>query len=111
MPPLAGGARSLELKCSTASGSPSMSADARTVDISRRTRLAAALLASTPLFGALGLHLLSLGRTREAYWRIAITLTLYGAILTVLWAWFDCIFILSGEFVDQDGSRVLKWLH
>ena len=76
---------------------------------SDKLRLPALLFSLISVFGVLGIHLFYVGRTNAGIIRIIISATVYGLLITIPWAWIDAILIVSGEFKDDQGRRLIKW--
>lgn len=76
-------------------------------EISDKSRLAAFLLAF--FLGGFGVHRFYVGRVKSGVIMLILTLTIIGAIISGIWATIDWIFILLGDFEDEDGKKLKKW--
>ncbi|MFQ6778186.1 MAG: NINE protein [Alphaproteobacteria bacterium] len=74
---------------------------------SPKSRLVAFLLAF--LVGIFGAHRFYLGKTGTAITQLVLTLTLFGMIISGIWALIDWIVILCGDMTDKDGKKVIDW--
>ncbi len=75
--------------------------------VSDRLVLPAFLLAF--FVGTFGVHRFYVGKTGTGILMLLLTLTLFGAIGTVVWATIDWILIVCGAFRDAEGRRLIVW--
>jgi TM2 domain-containing membrane protein YozV len=59
--------------------------------------------------GAFGVHRFYVGKTGSGIAMLVLTLTVIGAIVTVIWATIDWIMIVCGNFTDVEGRRLTRW--
>lgn len=74
---------------------------------SEKLRLIAFLLSF--FFGGLGLHRFYVGKTGTGIVQLLLTLSIIGAIISLIWNLIDWIMITSGQFTDKDGLPIIKW--
>ncbi len=60
------------------------------------------------LLGYLGVHRFYAGRFLSGAIMLVLTLTLYGAFITVLWWLVDLLMIVTGQFHDGCGNK-MRW--
>lgn len=70
-------------------------------DYQRKSKATAALLAF--FLGGFGAHNFYLGHTGKAIAQLILTLTLFGAIISGIWAFVEFILILCGKVTDAKG--------
>ena len=70
-------------------------------DYQRKNKATAALLAF--FLGGFGAHNFYLGYTGKAIAQLILTLTLFGAIISGIWAFVEFILILCGNVTDAKG--------
>ena len=70
-------------------------------DYQRKSKATAALLAF--FLGGFGAHNFYLGHTGKAIAQLILTLTLFGAIISGIWAFVEFILILCGNVTDAKG--------
>lgn len=83
---------------------PHCGAVAKRVAIGRKNAWAALLLAW--LLGVFGAHRFYVGKTGTAVTMLVLSLTLVGLIVTGIWTLVDMIIIITGNFTDQDGTKL-----
>ena len=76
-------------------------------DASDRTVIAAFLMAF--FIGPFGIHRFYVGKTGSGIAMLILTLTMIGAIVTVIWATIDWIMIVAGAFTDAEGKLLKRW--
>tara|TARA_R110002096_G_scaffold252520_1_gene445444 strand:+ start:73 stop:534 length:462 start_codon:yes stop_codon:yes gene_type:complete len=76
-------------------------------DASERQILPAFLMAF--FVGPLGIHRFYVGKTGSGIAMLILTLTLFGAIITAIWALVDWIMIVTGAFTDAEGKLLKNW--
>ncbi len=76
-------------------------------DTSDRLILPAFLLAF--FLGVLGVHRFYVGKTGSAIAMLVVSLTIFGLIVTGIWATIDWIIIVCGEFTDAYGKKLRHW--
>ncbi len=76
-------------------------------NVSNKSRLAALLLAF--FLGTFGLHRMYVGKIGSGLAQLILTITIIGAVITVVWVFFDFIFILIGSFKDKDDMPLKNW--
>jgi TM2 domain-containing membrane protein YozV len=86
---------------------PADTAPALPEHASSRRILPAFLLAF--FVGVFGVHRFYVGKTGTGIAMLLLTLTMIGAIVTVIWATIDWILIVCGAFDDKEGKRLLYW--
>ena len=59
--------------------------------------------------GPLGIHRFYVGKTGSGVAMLVISLTLFGLIVTGIWALVDWIMILCGSFTDGNGKKITLW--
>ncbi|MGK0354041.1 MAG: TM2 domain-containing membrane protein YozV [Planctomycetota bacterium] len=74
---------------------------------SDRTIVAAFLMAF--FIGPFGIHRFYVGKTGSGIAMLLLTLTMVGAIVTVIWATIDWIMIIAGAFTDAEGKHLKRW--
>lgn len=74
---------------------------------SDRTIIAAFLMAF--FIGPFGIHRFYVGKTGSGIAMLLLTLTMIGAIVTVIWATIDWIMIIAGAFTDAEGKLLKRW--
>jgi TM2 domain-containing membrane protein YozV len=74
---------------------------------SSKSRLAALLLAF--FLGSFGLHRMYVGRFGSGVVQLILTITIIGALITIVWVIFDILFILLGTFKDKSGKPLKTW--
>jgi TM2 domain-containing membrane protein YozV len=60
--------------------------------------------------GVFGVHRFYVGKTGSAIAMLVLTLTVVGAIVTVIWHIVDWVMIVCGSFTDGEGRRLLRWV-
>ena len=78
-----------------------------TQEASDKLRLIAFILAF--FLGTFGIHRFYVKKTRTGIVMLILTLTLFGVIITSIWAFVDWVMILAGSFKDKEGRIVKKW--
>lgn len=76
-------------------------------DVSQKSRLTAFLLAF--FLGGFGTHRFYVGKVKSGLVMLILTITIIGAIITVIWATIDWIMILVGGFLDKDNKKLKNW--
>lgn len=76
-------------------------------DASDRTIVPAFLMAF--FIGTLGIHRFYVGKTGSGIAMLVLTLTIFGAIITAIWALIDWIMIVAGAFTDGEGKLLKRW--
>ncbi len=79
-----------------------------TEPVSDKERVVVLLLAW--FLGLLGIHRFYVKRKKSAIIMLVLTITIVGGIVTVIWNIVDMIYILIGEFKDDDGLKIKTWL-
>lgn len=79
----------------------------RAPDESDRLILPAFLLAF--FLGVFGLHRFYVGKTGSGIAMLVLTVTVFGAIITAIWATVDWILLVCGAFTDGEGKRITRW--
>jgi TM2 domain-containing membrane protein YozV len=74
---------------------------------SDRTIVAAFLMAF--FIGPFGIHRFYVGKTGSGIAMLILTLTMIGAIITVIWATIDWIMIVAGAFSDGEDKLLKRW--
>ncbi len=82
---------------------PDRQADETTPGKSKKALPAFLLCTFLGLWGA---HRLYAGRIGSGIAMLLISLTLYGMLVTAIWALIDWILILAGHFKDAQGNRI-----
>jgi len=59
--------------------------------------------------GVFGVHRFYVGKTGSGIAMAVLTLTVIGAVVTVIWATIDWIMIVCGSFTDDQGRRLTRW--
>lgn len=59
--------------------------------------------------GVFGVHRFYVGKTGSGIAMAVLTVTVVGAIVTVIWATIDWIMIVCGSFTDAEGRRLTRW--
>lgn len=57
--------------------------------------------------GVWGAHRFYVNKTGSAVAMLLLSLSIVGLLVTGIWAIIDCIIILTGNFKDKDGNRVI----
>jgi hypothetical protein len=60
--------------------------------------------------GIFGVHRFYVGKTGSAIVMLVLTLTVVGAIVTVIWHIVDWVMIVCGSFTDGEGRRLTRWV-
>lgn len=76
-------------------------------NVSPKSRACAAVLAW--FLGYFGIHNFYLGKTGSGVTQLVLTLTVFGAVISVIWAFVDFIMALCGSLKDKDGREVKRW--
>ena len=84
-----------------------MTEETKTTEISDKSRLAAFLLAF--FLGGFGVHRMYVGKVASGIIQLLLTISLIGILVVWIWVLIDWIFILTGEFKDKEGRRIVKW--
>jgi len=69
-----------------------------------KSALVAVLLAF--FLGSFGVHRFYVGKTKTGFAMLLISLTLFGMLITGIWALVDIIFIVCGKFADKNGNEL-----
>ncbi len=56
--------------------------------------------------GIFGVHRFMVGKVRTGALMLVLSLSLFGLIITGIWAIVDFIVILGGRFTDKDGNQI-----
>ncbi len=56
--------------------------------------------------GIFGVHRFMVGKVRTGALMLVLSLSLFGLIITGIWAVVDFIVILGGRFTDKDGNQI-----
>jgi len=59
--------------------------------------------------GVFGVHRFYVGKVSSAIVMLLLTLSLIGAMITVVWATVDWILIVTGNFRDEDDRLLTQW--
>jgi TM2 domain-containing membrane protein YozV len=59
--------------------------------------------------GPLGIHRFYVGKVGTGVTMLVLTLTLFGIIVTGIWATVDWIMAVCGVFTDKDGNKITEW--
>lgn len=59
--------------------------------------------------GVLGVHRFYVGKTGTGIAMLIISITVFGLIVTAIWALIDWIMIVSGNFRDKDNRLLTEW--
>lgn len=93
MPPLPGGLGGRDLP--------------RAADESDRQILPAFLFAF--FLGVFGVHRFYTGKTGSGVAMVVLTLTVVGAVVSIVWATIDWVLIVCGAFEDAEGKKLKRW--
>ena len=74
---------------------------------SSKSRLTTFLLAF--FLGGFGVHRFYVGKTGSGIAMLILTLSIFGTLITMVWALLDWILVLSGAFRDGDGYKIANW--
>ena len=58
------------------------------------------------LLGAFGAHRFYVGKTGTAITMLVLTLTIFGMLISGIWALIDMIIIICGNFTDAKGKKL-----
>jgi TM2 domain-containing membrane protein YozV len=75
--------------------------------ISSKSRLTTFLLAF--FLGGFGAHRFYVGKTGSGIGMLVLTLSVFGILVTMVWALIDWILVLSGVFRDGAGYKIAAW--
>lgn len=107
--PACGQSVSGEMPAAAATPAPNPAPNAAPVELtSSKSRLIAAILAY--FLGVFGGHNFYVGRTGNAVAQLILTITVIGAVVSVIWVLVDFICILCGTYKDVDGYVLKTWL-
>lgn len=59
--------------------------------------------------GVLGIHRFYVGKTGSGIAMLILSITVFGLIVTGIWALVDWIVIASGNFKDNSGKTLKQW--
>lgn len=76
-------------------------------NISKKSRMGAFLLSL--FFGVFGVHRFYVGKISSGVFQLLMTISVFLSPVSFIWNFIDIIKILTGEFIDRDGQKVLKW--
>ena len=79
----------------------------RAADESDRQILPAFLFAF--FLGVFGVHRFYTGKTGSGVAMVLLTLTVFGAIISIIWATIDWVLIVCGAFEDAEGKKLRRW--
>ncbi|WP_297322984.1 TM2 domain-containing protein [uncultured Bartonella sp.] len=57
-------------------------------------------------FGVFGIHRFMVGKIGTGVLMLLLTLTVFGAFISLIWTIVDFVLILLGKFTDKDGNPV-----
>jgi TM2 domain-containing membrane protein YozV len=77
------------------------------MNISAKNRTATFLFAF--FLGTLGIHRFYVGKTGSGIAMLLLTLSLFGLLITGIWALIDWIMVASGSFKDGEGKLIKTW--
>jgi len=60
------------------------------------------------LLGALGVHRFMVGKIGSGIIMLLLTITLVGGIVSGIWCLVDLIVILTGNFTDKKGNKIIS---
>lgn len=73
---------------------------------SDKSRLTVFLIAF--FFGMLGIHRMYVGKIGSGIIQLILTISFIGVFVTSIWVLIDWIMILTGEFTDSQGRKIVK---
>ena len=79
----------------------------RAADESDRQILPAFLFAF--FLGVFGVHRFYTGKTGSGVAMVLLTLTVFGAVISIIWATIDWVLIVCGAFEDAEGKKLRRW--
>jgi TM2 domain-containing membrane protein YozV len=59
--------------------------------------------------GVLGIHRFYVGKIGTGIVMIVLTVTIIGMIASGIWALIDWIMIVTGNFTDKNGKKLVDW--
>ncbi|WP_019220427.1 TM2 domain-containing protein [Bartonella senegalensis] len=59
--------------------------------------------------GVFGVHRFMVGKVKTGALMLILSLTLFGLIVTGIWAIVDFIVIAAGKFTDKNGKQITRW--
>ncbi|MBB5074277.1 TM2 domain-containing membrane protein YozV [Bartonella callosciuri] len=59
--------------------------------------------------GIFGVHRFMVGKVRTGALMLILSLTLFGLMITGVWAIIDFIVIVAGRFTDKNGNQITHW--
>jgi len=77
------------------------------MNISEKSRTATFFLSF--FLGTFGIHRFYVGKTGSAIAMLLLTLSLFGLLITALWAFIDWIMVACGTFKDSEGKLIKNW--
>ncbi len=60
-------------------------------------------------FGTLGIHRMIVGKVGTGIVMLLLTLSLFGMLITGVWALVDIIMLATGNFKDKEGKVIKDW--
>ena len=60
-------------------------------------------------FGLLGIHRVYVGKKESGIAMFVLSITVFGIVITAIWALLDFASILCGTFTDGEGRKITKW--
>ena len=59
--------------------------------------------------GFLGIHRVYVGKKESGIAMFVLSITVFGIVITAIWALLDFVSILCGTFTDGEGRKITKW--